>query len=1199
MRRSLVLLAALLAARARATNPNWPNPNATRAELALQQNWPDDPDYGYLRQEACPSGPSQGQLVWRPQTGRWDLWGFYPPDATDPCGDRSVLPWQLDETLSSSERQTMNGTGMSADVAWTMTPGDPRVVIASQDCGVLWNSPDLVNKFFLNEGELPKPRRADGSDCAAYDCNGDGVFNVLDYTSGSGHDQPTFATVTDPRILAFRCPNDPTCHGDVNGNGLLDPEDLIAVFSDGKDDDGNGYVDDICGWNFLWDTNDPFDDEGFGHGTDQASDSVAEANNGIGSEGTCPGCLFLPVRVADSFVGDANHFAEGVLYSLGRGASVIQEALGTLDDTPFMQRAIDEAYARGAVVVASAADETSLHHNYPGNWEHTLLAHAIMYDDQPQDATSFIRFNNCGNAGGHLDVSTPNRGCSSEATGLSAGQAGLLVSAMLKYHPGDAPLTPAELLQLLWMNVEDIDVPGSATNPNLFPSGPGWDSWFGYGRNDAGASVQAVRDGRIPPEIDVLAPRWFETVDPTLAPKLEIAGRVAANRAPSYDFTVSVAAGLDPPASAFQVAATVTGATSATEGPLGSFDVTALVPGAAQASTDPNAYAATVLVQAVAHYGGDVGDVPGQFRKSFFVHHDPDLFAGFPIYLGASGESSPHLVDLDGSGKDAIVLATSDGAVHALRADGSELPGWPVHVATLPEPLAHPGDPAYAGADGGQGLAQAILATVGVGSLAGDGRQDVVAATWDGELYAWDASGGLLPGFPVQPDPAHAISGLSDGTGPDGTENVYVLGKGFFAAPTLADLGGDGQLEIIAPSQDGWLYVWDRHGQPWPGFPVELADPAGAPTPTGKQIQHTRLMATAAVGDVNGDGKLEIVLGSSEAYGQADCRAYAVWADGNLHAGGPFLPGWPIDPKGVSNDILPVIAVGIPSMASLADLNGYGKDEIEIHGLGGTPMFFDGSGTLLGTGDGSSAGAQANSSDLPDLGAINSGSFGDLDGDGLLDFVDGTIGFRFSIGGVKGGTREDFDHQVNAWGVQKALQGGGSGFVAPPLPGFPAKAQDYQFFMNYVIADVDGDGRREAISGSGVYELTAFRSDGSEPPGWPKNTGGWILATPAVGDIDGDGLLDVVVPTREGWLFAWHGHGRADQKIEWEGFHHDARNTGNHGTPLELRAGPAAPPATTVRKAAGGCHCGSAGEAVPLALLAVMLLLASPRRRRS
>jgi MYXO-CTERM domain-containing protein len=54
-----------------------------------------------------------------------------------------------------------------------------------------------------------------------------------------------------------------------------------------------------------------------------------------------------------------------------------------------------------------------------------------------------------------------------------------------------------------------------------------------------------------------------------------------------------------------------------------------------------------------------------------------------------------------------------------------------------------------------------------------------------------------------------------------------------------------------------------------------------------------------------------------------------------------------------------------------------------------------------------------------------------------------------------------------------------------------------------------------------------------------------------VGDIDGDDLLEVVTPTRAGWLYAWNTVGPADGAISWESYHHDNRNTGNYETPLE------------------------------------------------
>ena len=60
------------------------------------------------------------------------------------------------------------------------------------------------------------------------------------------------------------------------------------------------------------------------HGTGEARNSTAEANNG-GDIGTCPNCMVMAVRVGDSFVADVNSFAQGVVFSVETGAEVIQE----------------------------------------------------------------------------------------------------------------------------------------------------------------------------------------------------------------------------------------------------------------------------------------------------------------------------------------------------------------------------------------------------------------------------------------------------------------------------------------------------------------------------------------------------------------------------------------------------------------------------------------------------------------------------------------------------------------------------------------------------------------------------------------------------------------------------------------------------------------------------------------------------------
>ena len=84
--------------------------------------------------------------------------------------------------------------------------------------------------------------------------------------------------------------------------------------------------------------------------------------------------------------------------------------------------------------------------------------------------------------------------------------------------------------------------------------------------------------------------------------------------------------------------------------------------------------------------------------------------------------------------------------------------------------------------------------------------------------------------------------------------------------------------------------------------------------------------------------------------------------------------------------------------------------------------------------------------------------------------------------------------------------------------------------------------------------MHAFREDGSEALGWPKQTGGWLIAGPAVGDVDGDGKLEVVAITREGNLFVWDTPARAGSPVEWGSFRHDARNTGRYSSPAGGRS---------------------------------------------
>ncbi len=343
---------------------------------------------------------------------------------------------------------------------------------------------DLATKAYINLGEA----HAAVSGAGDGDCNGDGRFDIAD-----------FAIVTDR-----------------NGNGVADPEDLILdpAYNNGVDDDGDGYVDDISGWDFLYGDNDPLDTVDYGHGTGEAQDSTA-AENGQGDVGTCPNCRFLPVRVGDSFIADGGRFAAGVLFALDSGADVVQEALGALSNPRQAQQAIDAAYDRGVVVVASMADEASKHPNLPASLEHTMAGqlghrrrrprsaatsdglpraqrlHELRRPHVPLDPVRCVLVGGHRRAAGHgrahrvasarddrLRPHAPTRSCRCCARPPTT-------STSRRRTPSTLPTTSATPT-------------GALLDTVRYPTTPGWDATFGYGRVNIYEAVKAVHDGAHP-----------------------------------------------------------------------------------------------------------------------------------------------------------------------------------------------------------------------------------------------------------------------------------------------------------------------------------------------------------------------------------------------------------------------------------------------------------------------------------------------------------------------------------------------------------------------------------------------------------------------------------------------------------------------------------------------------------------------------
>ncbi len=1170
--------------------------------------------------------------------------------------------------------------------AWRTTTGRPDVQIAVLDSGIKWNDDgpmaNLRFKTWLNPRELPTPLhdRATsllGGGCGGFanadDANGDGVFNLGDFACDSRvSDAPANNVNTD----------------------LFEPQDVLIAFSDGTDADSNGFADDIVGWDFLDDDNDPYDDVQYGHGTGEAQDSTAEADNGQGGAGVCPNCLAMHMRVGDSFVADVNRFAQAALYATDNGALVIQEALGALNNSRLSRQAVDYAYRHGTVVLASAADEAAQHNNWPSSLPHVILVNSVTKYDPTFTPLplSYLQFNGCTNFNAKVTLAIPSVSCSSDAVGRGAGMAGLIYSAAINASergkldpapgctrtydgpdPGSAGdpclVTPNEVRQLMATGfvggvgqADDVDfmpaiepscglapIPGctgtllqtaltAVTRPVIsplpvtrsYPARGGHDQFYGYGRVNLARGVGAlVRPplgdpgvkSLLPPQVEISSPEWYDQLDPAKA-SFEVRGQVSARpNSGQCTYRVLVAPGHYPnndqvPAGDFQqvgggncddpidgVLANVSVADLRARFPIGtSFDgpqpsPTPLIDNGRPFQA-PNGF--TVKVQASTTQAGTA--LLGQDHRAMWLHRDSDMLNGFPRKLTAhsdlvgDGASSPAFADLDGDDRNELVIAGSDGFVHAMRPDGSELPGWPVRGDP---PALHTGGPAF-DSEVSADVGGPILASVAVGDANRDGIPEVYAADLEGKITGWEPNGQRVFAEQADPDfsgkPLSPFANVRDG-------NTNRTQHGFIASPVLADIDGDdgGRLEIVAAGMDRHLYAWNANGSPVPGYPVLVVDPAKVLSidpvthrvefkPDAASEMQGAIVDTPAIADLDadpntiGDDELpEIVLGTNEEYaastgsegpinvtpgnallasilGQLDLlsfgnsRLYALDArgdrDGDPSPGDAIAPGWPARIGLGNTELLPIVGEGITGSPVIGPADcpngGPGPKVGVIPGAGFGYILNRGGESCYGRLGGNDVPLQSDFGlsplkyDTPMLAAVGHPAFGDVSGSGQPKFLAPAAGAIRAL-----------DLAVNEYqGGQDFLMSWETGSGQPTL-GFPGLANDLQFLTGPSVADIDGAAGEEVIAASASFDVNAYNSLGLPVGGWPKLSSDWTVANPLIGSWgsvdDAPGARKVVVNlTRSGYVNAYRTTAPACSPSSWPRFHHDNANSGHY-----------------------------------------------------
>jgi hypothetical protein len=328
------------------------------------------------------------------------------------------------------------------------------------------------------------------------------------------------------------------------------------------------------------------------------------------------------------------------------------------------------------------------------------------------------------------------------------------------------------------------------------------------------------------------------------------------------------------------------------------------------------------------------------------------------------------------------------------------------------------------------------------------------------------------------------------------------------SAMLVIDLDGDGKKEIITGSIDGYLTVvnglsyqviWDKN----------MADYL-----TG--YSKTRIQSGLAAADLDGDGRMEIVVatGGADPTDSDGPGAIVVLT----YVGGSdylrLMQGWPVFAldelgNGAHPDGHPD---GFISTPSLGDIDGDGKMEIVIGGMDRRLHAYhhDGS-NVIGWPLAREYGILRESR--------STAALADMDGDGILDIFIGSNNYSipscanpYIFYGIKGNT--------------------------VPLPGFPfSTTQNIE--SSPALGDINHDGSLDIVFGTGdfnescnkpggqqsdgkkVYALDRF---GHNLPGWPVTTNANMVNSPALGDLDIDGVPEVVIHTQD-TLYAWHGNG--------------------------------------------------------------------------
>ncbi len=462
--------------------------------------------------------------------------------------------------------------------------------------------------------------------------------------------------------------------------------------------------------------------------------------------------------------------------------------------------------------------------------------------------------------------------------------------------------------------------------------------------------------------------------------------------------------------------------------------VTALVPGGDIDRISNNFQ----LIGVKPHLERHPDDLPGELDEIILFEQSwgwPETLDGHP----SISHQVPTLSDLDGNGDLEIVLHSIEGYINAWQHTGAMVPGYPV------DPITNGRDYTW--------ISTVSWETGAAINLADD----------EGDAVIFGTGPGLLLGIHYDPTYNH---------GPEWQD----VGQDIFTGvPAVYDLDGDGHEELIVNSYDpfvnanrvGEVHIYERHG-------IEVINgwPQSYPNPTS---------SSPVVGDINGDGSVEILIGMGNSL-DTEGGIYAWNADGSP------LDGWPVTGyHTIGGNITLVDIDGLPGLEVVVRC-------MSLDGVNGI-YAWHGDGTLV---DGFPIEVNGGH-------PYGSVAVADMDENGLLDFAIGTV---------------DYDNGAAVY-VYEETNGLREGY--PRYPG------NSWIGGSPVFADVNGDALPEVV-------VSQERPTWTVPPrvmaydheGYiagkafiDEDDDGYLMSSPTAYDLNGDGNVQIIAASSSGKLYVW------------------------------------------------------------------------------